>query len=1583
MAKETLLFKRAVGLSLKSDAIMFSHDYGEDTIPWDSITHVFTVVLKKQKLPFPILFVMKRKDMETLYYIDSHTITLKHFKVAWTLTDSHPHRSTNVKKSPDDDFKNLLFDIYSRCPVAYIDKPVTAYLKGGEFFLPKFSGLVNIHDYCMRIAETISGKEPEAPPVDMEEEEFRKVAEVPKPREDWDAGKEFEGRYTVQEVLRGGMGTVYIVLDTETVRFLALKTFQERYLWDERVVKQFIMEAEIWIKLERHPNIVQAELVKVIEGKPYIFLEYIQGTDLDKLMNEQTLTLRQILEYAIQFCEGMNYAFQKLGLVHRDIKPSNCLISRDGTLKITDFGLGKIFDKSPMDGELIAIPQQYKKGKTSTSSTSMVGTLPFMAPELFTSLKSASIQTDIYAFGVLLYVMLTSTNPFFHEDANEVISNHLTLTPESPSKLDPDVPEALSRVVLKCIDKDAELRYDDYRTIQAELEIIYIEKFGSSYEQHQVEDLFGEEDWINKGLSLASISCHREAIITFDQALKINPRSVRALLYKGVSLMNFGRILEALTSLDGCLKIDKYIWEPWFYKGEAHWKLGNKDEALACYDRALEYAEENAPILGRKGKLLSEAGKFKQALECYETALKQNPRSAEIWHEKGSLFIVMGKYEEALKAFQTSLEIDPRFKLSWYNQGIAMYNLGYFKEAINSQKKAIAIDPEFAEPWVCIGNCRKEMGLAEEALNAYQTGLKIQPDNIEAHFSSIQLLKEDRKWEEALELLDKALEIAPENPSLLLERAEVLLNLGHYEESLDLCQLVQEIEPGNEDVWMVIKTATRMTEEQDSLFKKIGSIAPDTPQMRYTDLNSLLILFCSPKDAMAFLEQQQTGGPWESYLKASLYFIERNYEKCLSLLNASLLNQEDLKGAALLKEFAEERIESEKPSTRKKKLIGTLFKKGDREKSAEELLILGLEKMEEKSYFDAITLFRTGLEMDSEMHAFRFFTGKAYGMEGMMDKSLTWYEDFQKHAPHSRGFWKEKLATFYMAEPREVEEMYHNWIGSNPGDHRPWISYLTYLSEKKYYEKVQLIAAGILKDFNRNWNLRTDSSRFWILKGMLNYLLRRFNEAQKSFAKAREFDPENAVALSGMGKCYEAKGMDANAKKFFGKLLEHRETSETGSYLIADICLKGKNIDEALAAVESSLAKNPDSLPLMNKKAQILFESRRHREFSDYYAQIYNLESHLIPLKVLRSLSLLETQGIDDAMIELSNILSFDQFNLIVSRNLSFLYIQSQNYQKAITTLDNILSSYHLDYEVHMGRGIALYLLKDFDRSYESFTRALELNPTDPDLWQFMGATNYHMGKFAESGKCWDRAIHYKSRFPEAWTNKSIFLFHRKDYKRAQECVDRALRMNSDNHAAWICRALCQWKLGSIDEAIRSTERAISLSPQNIVGWVLRGVLAFDGKNYEFSKQCFEKTTEIENKHPDLWYNRGLLCLYMLTKRGSEISPEESRALNSEAKKSLDRALALRPDFPEGLIARFVFEKLVEGMTPRHLFLSRAQTLDQEKFERWAQEYQETRDPLAPLKPIQLSEELFNLPLARKLTLIEPLEVIHLLRLQE
>jgi eukaryotic-like serine/threonine-protein kinase len=156
-------------------------------------------------------------------------------------------------------------------------------------------------------------------------------------------GREFkvgdlvEQRYEIEKIRRGYMGIVYIAYDRQRRQHVVLKTFQNKFLWDEQAIKRFNAEAELWMRLGSHPNIVRAYDLKTFLGKPHVIAEYVHGGPLRALIGH--LDMREALDYAIQVCWGMTHAGEQANFLHRDLKPDNIMVTLDGQAKVTDFGL--------------------------------------------------------------------------------------------------------------------------------------------------------------------------------------------------------------------------------------------------------------------------------------------------------------------------------------------------------------------------------------------------------------------------------------------------------------------------------------------------------------------------------------------------------------------------------------------------------------------------------------------------------------------------------------------------------------------------------------------------------------------------------------------------------------------------------------------------------------------------------------------------------------------------------------------------------------------------------------------------------------------------------------------------------------------------------------------------------------------------------------------------------------------------------------------------------------------------------------------------------------------------------------------
>ncbi len=321
-----------------------------------------------------------------------------------------------------------------------------------------------------------------------------------RPVGDWIAG-----RFEIFAVHPGGMGVVYVAHDLfgpPGRKVVAIKTLRDEWLADSDWSARFAAECELWVRVGSHPNIVEAYAVESLEGKPHILLELVTGGDLRRWIGTPELDAARALHLGVQFCLGMEHATRQGLRCHRDVKPGNLLLAADGTLKITDFGLAVIRDElyaevpaHPADGSIPLAdglddppprppsdpasgpadvsetidhaPGIHEPGETPhlrlTQTGSLLGTLPYMAPEQFRDAKGVDVRADVYAFGIVLFQMLTGELPFRGGTLARYDRAHSRYAPPSviaaiPKKFAREA-GAIDEIVQRCLKKDPAERY--------------------------------------------------------------------------------------------------------------------------------------------------------------------------------------------------------------------------------------------------------------------------------------------------------------------------------------------------------------------------------------------------------------------------------------------------------------------------------------------------------------------------------------------------------------------------------------------------------------------------------------------------------------------------------------------------------------------------------------------------------------------------------------------------------------------------------------------------------------------------------------------------------------------------------------------------------------------------------------------------------------------------------------------------------------------------------------------------------------------------------------------------------------------
>ena len=296
--------------------------------------------------------------------------------------------------------------------------------------------------FCKKCATSLTGAE-EAQPLPTQT--------IETPKEELTTGSTFAGRYQIIEELgKGGMGKVYKAVDTRINEKIALKLIKPEIASDKKTLERFGNELKLARKIA-HKNVGKMFDINEEKGTHYITMEYVSGQDLKGLIRQSgKLGIETTLSIAKQICEGLTEAHE-LRVVHRDLKPNNIMINKEGQVRIMDFGIARSL-----------------KEKGITGAGVMIGTPEYMSPEQVEA-KEVDQRSDIYSLGVILYEMVTGRVPFEGDTALSIAIKHKGESPKDPKEYNTQIPDDLSHLVLKCLEKDKDRRYQSAKELYSEL----------------------------------------------------------------------------------------------------------------------------------------------------------------------------------------------------------------------------------------------------------------------------------------------------------------------------------------------------------------------------------------------------------------------------------------------------------------------------------------------------------------------------------------------------------------------------------------------------------------------------------------------------------------------------------------------------------------------------------------------------------------------------------------------------------------------------------------------------------------------------------------------------------------------------------------------------------------------------------------------------------------------------------------------------------------------------------------------------------------------------------------------------------
>jgi len=590
------------------------------------------------------------------------------------------------------------------------------------------------------------------------------------------------GHYRILEKLgEGGMGEVYLAEDTELDRQVALKLLRPEMADAPERLERFRCEAKAAAALN-HPSIVTIYSIEEADGQPFLTMELVDGKTLDHHIPEGGITKDRFLNLAVPLADALGIAHTK-GIVHRDLKPANIMVTDEGQVKILDFGLAKLRGTTSVeaDSELETLG--------FSQEGLLMGTVPYMSPEQVQG-KEVDYRSDIFSLGVVLYEMATGKRPFEGENSARLISSILRDEPRPVAEINHEASHRLSRAIRRCIEKDAERRFQSAIDLRNELEELSGDEtpHAPSLAVLPFADMSPnkDQDYFCEGIAEELINAFAKI-----EGLRVASR-VSSFRFAGltVELGEIGRMLNVDTVLDGSvrksgnkLRITAELVNP--ADGYSLWTgrwdreisdvFAIQDEIADHIVRALEV--RLAPRERRAIRMVSTADP--QAYDYYLHGRKFYYQ----YRRQGAEF--------ALQMFSRAIDIDPQYALAWagmsdchvYLCANAGHNEEDLRRADVASRNAIELDPELAEAQASRGATLSLLGRHPEAEAAFEAAIRLNSRLFEAHYFFARDCFAQGHFEKAIGLYERASELRPDDYLSPLLMAQIYDDLGCKEDA--------------------------------------------------------------------------------------------------------------------------------------------------------------------------------------------------------------------------------------------------------------------------------------------------------------------------------------------------------------------------------------------------------------------------------------------------------------------------------------------------------------------------------------------------------------------------------------------------------------------------------------------------------------------------------------------------------------------------------------------------------------------------------------------------------------------------------
>jgi serine/threonine protein kinase/tetratricopeptide (TPR) repeat protein len=730
------------------------------------------------------------------------------------------------------------------------------------------------------------------------------------PIEELTTGSIFADRYKiVTELGKGGMGKVYRAIDQKIDEEIAIKLIKPEIAADKKTIERFGNELKMARKIA-HRNVCKMYYLGEEKGAHYITMEYVPGEDLKSMIRMSgQLSTGMTIKVAKQVCDGLTEA-HRLGVIHRDLKPNNIMIDKQGDARIMDFGIARLL-----------------KAKGITGAGIMIGTPEYMSPEQVEG-KEVDQRSDIYSLGVVLYEMVTGQVPFEGDTPFTIGMKHKGETPQDPRNLNGQIPEDLNDLIMKCLHKEKDQRYQSAGEVCAELEKIEqglptterIVPKKKTTASREITVKFSLDKHFKWGLIFAAIVV--VGVVIWQLLPKKQPL-LAPKIENSIAVISFENqtgdqaydyLQKAIPNLliSDLEQTGGFYVATWERMHDILGQMGQKD--VEAIDRDMGFA-----ICRREGIESIVTGSFVKAGDTFVTDVKildvetKKMLKSATSHGKGEnsildsqidelgreIFLGLGMARQEFESTQkpiSQLTTSSMEAYKYYLQGKdEVENLDVLR-ARQSLEKAVELDPEFALAFLALGDAYLEIGNRAAGFEAIKKA-KAQSERatekerlyIEAKFAGTIERDSKKRFQILTELVGKY----PKEKDARYELGMYYYNRGRYNEAVEEFQRALSLDPNmGASLNMLGYSYADLSEYEKAVkaFERYAEAKPedanplDSMAEQYFRMGDLDKAIAKYNDA---LELQPTFG--SEVRLAYVYALKQDYSEALRLIDGFVL----------------------------------------------------------------------------------------------------------------------------------------------------------------------------------------------------------------------------------------------------------------------------------------------------------------------------------------------------------------------------------------------------------------------------------------------------------------------------------------------------------------------------------------------------------------------------------------------------------------------------------------------------------------------------------------------------------------------